>query len=242
MNLWKKLGTLIRAGASEPAEKLVDANAIRIMQQELRDTQNAMAGARAELARLMAERKRLLRSNEALEASLAHRNEQAREALQKQEEALARELAEQIAEDEASLAEQRAAAEAMAVQEKQLRQRLREAASTLKRYQRDMALVHANRNAQKVIGRLGSSTTGLSNHMGDLAESMASIRDQQSRFFDEDAARRELDEEDSGRALDSRLKAAGIGADEPGVEQVLARLRAELGEEGLGGSAGEQRA
>ena len=37
MTLWRKVGTLFRASAHEPLEQLVDANALRIMEQELRD-------------------------------------------------------------------------------------------------------------------------------------------------------------------------------------------------------------
>ena len=39
MTLWRKVGTLFRASAHEPLEQLVDANALRIMEQELRDTE-----------------------------------------------------------------------------------------------------------------------------------------------------------------------------------------------------------
>ncbi|MFE8069862.1 PspA/IM30 family protein [Marinobacteraceae bacterium S3BR75-40.1] len=236
MTIWKKLGTLIRASATEPAEKLVDANAVRILQQELRETEYAMSQAKGELASLMAERKQLLRSNEALKATLDTRNQQARQALQQNNEALARELAQRIAEEEATLQEQQTAADSLATQEKQLRLRLREAAQTLQRYRRDMTLIRANRNAERLIGKLGAHTSGLSNHLGDLAESVAALKQQQCRFFDRDEALRDLEAESSGQDLDDRLRAAGIKTAQPDTDGVLSRLRAQISEDGAAAS------
>ena len=73
MTLWRKVGTLFRASAHEPLEQLVDANALRIMEQELRDTEHAMLLAKRELAGLMATIKQLQRSNEQLRTDLAQR-------------------------------------------------------------------------------------------------------------------------------------------------------------------------
>ena len=89
MTLWRKVGTLFRASAHEPLEQLVDANALRIMEQELRDTENAMLLAKRELAGLMATIKQLQRSNQQLSDELQQREEQARQALERDESGLA---------------------------------------------------------------------------------------------------------------------------------------------------------
>jgi len=56
MSIWRKLDTLFRASAQEPVAKLVDANGIRIFEQELRDAEQAIARSKRELACLMAEK------------------------------------------------------------------------------------------------------------------------------------------------------------------------------------------
>ena len=43
MSIWKKVMTAIRGGVSEVGESIVDANAIRILEQEQRDAENAVA-------------------------------------------------------------------------------------------------------------------------------------------------------------------------------------------------------
>ena len=48
-SIWKKLVTAIRGGASEVGEAIVDSQAIRILDQELRDAQSAVQKARDSL-------------------------------------------------------------------------------------------------------------------------------------------------------------------------------------------------
>ncbi len=228
MMIWRKVGTLFRASACEPAEKLVDANALRIMAQEIRETEQAMVLAKRELATLMAEGKQLLRSNTDLEAAIAQREDQAQTALSKGEDALALELAERIAADENLLREQRQHAEQLATQESSLRQQLRDAARNLQHFKREMSLARANRNAEQVMRHLGRQTVGLNAHLGDLAESLERINHRQTRFRDMNEALTELDQDASGGDLEERLRRAGIQTGQADAEAVLARLRKEI--------------
>lgn len=225
MMIWRKVGTLFRASAHEPMEKLVDANALRIMAQELRDTEQSMVHAKRELASLMAEAKQLHRSNQQLETTIAQREGQAQQALDQGEDALALELAERIAEDENLLAEQRQHADHLAQQEKTLRKHLQHAGRTLQHYKRELSLARANRNAEQVLKQLGSHTVGLHTHMGDLAESMNRIKTQQTRFTDMQESLRELEKDEAGSDLDRKLQEAGIDTGRHDGKAVLARLR-----------------
>lgn len=225
MTIWRKVGTLFRAGAQEPLEHLVDANALRIMEQELRDTDQAMLRAKRELACLMATGKELQRSNQQLAEELAQREQQAAQALAKGEAGLAYELAEWIAAHENQLLQQRQQAEHLARQEASLRQQLRDAARSQQQYRREWQLARANRNAEQVVRNLGGHTQGLHAQLGDLASSLERIRQQQHRFGDIDNALRELQQEDDGSAMDNRLQRAGICSGKSNADQVLARLR-----------------
>jgi phage shock protein A len=57
MSIFTKLNTLLRAGARESAERITDANAIRIYRQEIVDAENLLERRRASLASLIATRK-----------------------------------------------------------------------------------------------------------------------------------------------------------------------------------------
>ena len=56
-SIWKKLVTAIRGGASEVGEAIVDSQAIRILDQELRDAQSAVQKARDSLIDIKAKHK-----------------------------------------------------------------------------------------------------------------------------------------------------------------------------------------
>lgn len=228
MTTWRKVFTLFRASAQEPAEKLVDANAIRIFAQELRDTELAMAQAKRELAGLMAESKQLARSIEERQNSAALRESQARQALEKGEDGLALEIAECIAEDENLLDEQRQQAASLAAQEKNLRDQLRQATQTLQHYRRELSLARANRNAEQVLRKLHGHTSGLQTHLGDLAESLDRIKTRQTRFMDVDSAMQELATDDQCALLDQKLRQAGIATGAIDGQRVLERLRAQV--------------
>jgi len=225
MSIWRKLDTLFRASAQEPVAKLVDANGIRIFEQELRDAEQAIARSKRELACLMAEKTRLARDNEHLKETIAKRERQATEALEKNEETLALELANLIAEDEPLLERQQQQHSKLQQQENRLRKQLRESGRALKHFHSELRLARANRHAEQVTRQLRGHARGLSSHMEDLNQSVTRIQAKQAEAEDIEAALTELDSEQDNDNLDARLKTAGIDNGVSSAEQVLARLR-----------------
>lgn len=228
MTIWRKVSTLFRASAHEPAERLVDANALRILAQELRETEQAMSQARHELAVLMAERKQLERHNTQRQERIVQRESQAEAALGRNEGSLALELAGCIAEDENLLREQQQQAEYLAGQERTLRQSLRDAARTLQHYKGEMQVARANQQATQVTRNLSRHTRGLKANLGDVAQSLERIRDQHSRLADINEAMQEIEQENSGSGLEQRLQRAGISTSGQTPQQVLERLRGKI--------------
>ena len=225
MSLWSKLHTLFRASTQEPLEHLVDANGIRIFEQEIRDAENAVIQAKYQLATVMAEKQQLLRHNQALEENIANKERQAGAALEKNAEDLARDLAGLIAEDESLLMEQCKQAEYLQQQETHLKRQLRNAALTIQKYQRELNLAKANRNAQKALGHLQGYSSGLNVSLQEMATSLERIQKRQSRTADMDDALRQINAEMSGEQLDDRLKQAGISTGKHDADAVLERLR-----------------
>lgn len=229
MNLWRKLNTLLRASAQEPAARLVDANSIRIFEQELRDAEQAIARAKRELAGLMAEKKRLERDNDALQQAITRREQQAMAALSQEENNLAGELADHIADDENLLQRQQQQLGLLRQRETDLRHQLRNSARALRHYHAELRLARANRHAEQVSGELKGHTRNLTSHLEDMEQSMRRIHEQQALFMDRDAALDELNQEGSGQGLDERLREAGIDTGEHRGQQVLERLKLRMG-------------
>lgn len=76
MSIFTKLNTLMRAGARESAERITDANAIRIYRQEIVDAENLLERRRASLASLIATRKDMEREITCTRQRICTREEQ----------------------------------------------------------------------------------------------------------------------------------------------------------------------
>lgn len=225
MSLWTKLNTLFRASAEEPLHHLVDANSIRIFEQEIRDGQKAIQQAKLQLATVMAEKKQLQRHNQALQENISNKERQACAALDQEAQTLARDVAELIAEDEHLLQQQTQQVAQLEKQEAHLKRQLRTAATSMQKYQRELTLAKANRSAQQAVGNLNGHSRGLSACMQEMASSLDKIKGQQTRAAEMDDALREIDAELNGEQLDARLKQAGIASGEHDADKVLERLR-----------------
>ena len=105
MSILKKLVTAIRGGAREVGESIVDANALRILEQEIADQQAAIAKAKDSLTGVMADESKTARQVNALKDRVGEHEGYARQALEKGNEELALEVAEKIAEFENEIAE-----------------------------------------------------------------------------------------------------------------------------------------
>ena len=59
MSVWGKLFTAVRGGINESAQAAADSQAMRVIDQEIRDAENALRKARSDLAGIMASAKRV---------------------------------------------------------------------------------------------------------------------------------------------------------------------------------------
>ena len=91
-----KIMTALRGKANETGQSVVDSQALRILDQEIRDSENHLSRSKTELTRLMGQRQ--LNSNKAdtLESKIAELEKSAEAALDKGEEQLAVEVAERM--------------------------------------------------------------------------------------------------------------------------------------------------
>ncbi|MCG8669270.1 MAG: PspA/IM30 family protein [Pseudomonadales bacterium] len=225
MSLWRKLNTLFRATSQEPLHQLVDANSIRIFEQELREAEQAVVASKRELACVIAEKNRMQRHAEQLQESIELREQQATRALDKQQETLALELAEVIAGDESLLHEQHKQVETLKKQEADLRKQLKQVVQGITRYRGELRMAQANQNAEQALRHLSGRSNGLHSHMADMSESLNRIKHRQERFSDFDAALSSVEADLDGRDLNGKLKQAGIETGQEDAKAVLERLR-----------------
>ena len=96
MSIFKKIMTAIRGGASEVGEAIVDSNATRIFEQEIRDSENHLTKAKRDLTGVMAQQMAASREVDRLKREVIEHEGYAMQAMEKGDETLALAVAEKI--------------------------------------------------------------------------------------------------------------------------------------------------
>ncbi|MAG68137.1 MULTISPECIES: PspA/IM30 family protein [Pseudomonadaceae] len=226
MNVWSKLLTAMRGGAQEAGEALVDSQALRILDQEIRDADAELHRSREALANIMAKQKLAADKLSKVSARIAEYEQYALKALESGNETLAREVAEKIAglENEAKLESEQA--EAYATSVANLRQAVQQAEGNIKRLKQQVDVVKATESVQKAQLAVSQRYGGSQAKMHTALESLERIKQKQAERGARMEAAAELAVEGSpDQALEEKLRAAGITPASGSADSVLERLK-----------------
>lgn len=224
MSIFNKIFTALRGGASEIGESIIDANGIRIFEQEIRDAEKNIHEAKISLTKLMAEQSGAKRKVATLEATISEHELYAGQALEKNNEALAMEIAEKIAEFESELAIEQGAVDTHEKTVMNLRNVVKQQEGVIKSHKRELAMVKTTESVQKATAAASSSLINGSSGLSGAKSSIDRIKAKQQKRADQMDAAKTL--ENSGNELQDKLKAAGIGASSGSANSVLERLKA----------------
>ena len=221
-----KFMTALRGKANETGQSVVDSQALRILDQEIRDSENHLSRSKTELTRLMGQRQ--LNSNKAdtLESKIAELEKSAEAALDKGEEQLAVEVAERMVALQDDLEAERAIVSEYDASIEKLRGAIRGTDNQLRQLKQQVSVVKATESAQKAQSAVAARHSGQNSAMSSAMESLERIKERQQLNSAQMSAADEMAAEESGSSLEARLKAAGIGGQERKAEDVLARLKA----------------
>ncbi|CAN7617539.1 PspA/IM30 family protein [Phenylobacterium sp. LjRoot219] len=226
MSIWNKFSALFRGAAHEGAQNVVDANALRILDQEIRDADTAQGRARDELAKLAA-RRRMLETETAQLTDQARKYEaSARAALAKGDNDLAREVAQRIADLERDSGQKGGQVTELRASEDKLRQVIAQTDTKIEALRREIEVVKVNESVQRaqsaVIARSGATGSSL----GSAADSLKRIKERQTVREEQFRVHSEAEDRRTGADLDAKLQAAGILPGHVGADDILARLQA----------------
>ncbi|MFF7707907.1 PspA/IM30 family protein [Pseudomonas sp. NPDC007930] len=226
MSIWKKVVTAIRGGASEVGEAIVDANAIRILEQEQRDAEAAVLKARNGLVEIKAKHKLSQQRLAGYDADIANWEGKALAALGKGEEALAGECANKVAEIEGQRDQEKVLAEQFGKQVDALHAQVTKADAQIKGLKQQVEMAKARETVQQARVATAAATGGASGKLETAVDSLARIKQRQDERDAKLEAAEELANAANGGDLEKRLREAGIGASQAGGADVLARLKA----------------
>lgn len=226
MSILNKIFTALRGGAREVGESIVDANGIRIFEQEIADAQKALASAKHSLTEVMAKEMQTKRQISALDDSISEHEAFAGQALEKGDEALAMEIAEKIAQFEDEKAEHDEVLATYSSSVAVLKGQVKEAEKTIKENQRQLSMVKTTDSVQKATMAVNTTLATNNSSMSSAKASLERIKQRQADRNDQLAAAKTLDNETQGSDLKARMAEAGIGETKSKSSDILARLKA----------------
>lgn len=225
MNMWSKLITAVRGGVNDMGDTIIDTQAIRILDQEIRDADEELKKSRESLAEIMAKQKVAEESLKRYDVKIAEYDGYGIKALQTGDEALALEVAAQIANIEEQRGVEQQQVDEYADSVAKLRKTIAQAESNIKRLKQQVDIVKATESVQKaqitVARRYGGSKAKLQTAL----DSMERVRRRQTETAARLDANEELVNELDNDPLKEKLKKAGIISGNSGAEAVLARLK-----------------
>lgn len=227
MSVLRDLFTALRGGASEVGEAVIDANAVRILEQEIRDAETAIGKAKQSLTRMKGTEIRLKREIGVLDADISDYEQKAMAALNNGEEALATEVAERIAELESDRNDKGSEQASLDTEINKIHAMIKARERTIQKNKRELDKVRTVRELQRATESVSSNfaATGSSEHR--VAKALERVKAKQQNWQDRMQAGEWMEEKEGGDDLDAKLREKGIGdGGSPGASDVLARLKA----------------
>lgn len=225
MSIWKKLFTAIKGGATEAAEALADNQALRILDQEIRDAKEELRRSDTALVGIIAKRKLAAQKVTSFESGIVEYEGHARAAMEKGQQELALECANRVSTLRAEQTAENTYMQQFAQSEKTLKTNIAQAKDKLRQLEQQVDVVKANESVQKAQAAVSSTNLGASAKMHTAVESLERIKNRQQERQAQFEAASELDQEQSGSSLDKKLTEAGItGHQGASAEDELARI------------------
>lgn len=226
MSIWAKVATAVRGGVNEAGEAIVDNQALRILDQEIRDADNGLSKSKDALTSIIAKRKLADKKVDSIKSSLSEYEGYAMQALEKEDEGLASEIAEKIAGLETELVGEEGLAKSFADSDTQLRRAVSQTEANLKRLKQQVDTVKATEKVQRAQSAVAARHAGAGSNMRSAVDSLERLKTKQAERAARFEAASELAESSEEASLDKKLKDAGITGGGASGSDVLARLKA----------------
>lgn len=226
----RMFSTLVRGAIAEAEEAAFDQHATRLLAQQLRDAATALELAKKELACAVAHRASEARAVASLDDRIEALEKGAVDALGGGRQDLAEEAATVIAAVEDERKERQAAVDRFDADINRLRRLTDEGQRRLRDLGRGLELARAREALSRAGANGRQALVSGTGALREAEETLARIRNNQTRQDDAEAALEEFERTARATSLDERMAAAGFG---PAVKSrpadVMARIRSKAG-------------
>ena len=223
MSVWKKLVTAVKGGATEAAQSVVDSQAIRILEQEIREAKEELRKSDHARTQILAKCKIAQQKVDSLQSSINQYEEHARKAVDTDRQ-LALDCAQKVSDLRAEMASEQTYLDQFKQSEKQLAGNISQAKANLRRLEQQVDMVKATESVQKAQVAVSSRHMGANSKMKTATESLQRIQEKQNLRNAELQAAEELASEESTDDLEKRLAEAGIKGGQTSADDELSRI------------------
>jgi phage shock protein A len=226
MSILKKIMTAVRGGAREMGELVVDANAVRIFEQEIREAQTHLRKAKYDLTDVMAKAMQASRQIQSLHHEIDEHEGFVVRAIEQSDEALALSISEKISGLETDLEEQREVQVTFSGQVEHLRSLVSKTERQIRKFERQLSMLKTTESVQKASAAIADNFAASSSKMHSARDSLARIKQRQQEKFDQMSAAEVVQAETMDESLTEKLRSAGMIQDKTSAKQVLAGIKA----------------
>lgn len=225
MSILSKILTLFRGAATEAGQSIVDQNAVRILDQEIRDAQNESVRAKDELARMMAQQKL---SADKLQAKLDKKGEyegHIQKLLGQGNQDLAREVATKVAQLESEIAGDQKDGGSILTAIDKMRDALKAADRRIAGLQQQVDQVKVNESVLRSQSAIAARHSGQNAKLRTALDSLDRIKTRQAEQSAQIEAADQLAASEGDGDLEARLAKAGMLPGSVSADDVLARFQ-----------------
>lgn len=224
MDVLSKIVTALKGGLNEAGEAIVDSQALRILEQEIREAVEELNQTKDSLASMIARQKLAEEKAANITDSVSENEGYAKRAIEQSDESLTLALATKIAELETNLERENEAARHYRKSADQLRAVIDKSERDVQYMQTQLDTVKATENVQKAEAAVSKRHSGTNSKLRTAMESLERIKEKQAQAGARIDAANELAFESSEPTLEQRLIDAGI-KESHNVDDVLKRLK-----------------
>lgn len=225
MNIWAKMMTALRGGVNEAGEAIVDSQALRILDQEVREASEELKQSKNSLAEIMARQKLAEEKCSQLQTQIDEHEAYALKALEKGDEPLAHEVAEKIADLENQLSQEKESSSGYAASVTKLKVAIQQTERNIKRLKQQVDTVKATENVQRAQAAVAERHSGSNSKLRTAMDSLERIKEKQALKEAQMSAASELAEDNSDVSLQTKLEEAGISPSGKNADDILERIK-----------------
>ncbi len=224
MKFLRDIVTALRGGVNEVGDAIVDSQALRILEQEIRDAEEAIHKAKSSLSQLKAKEIGLSKKINEINTDVADYTSKAKAALAQDNRELATKVAERIADLRTSLKDYQEQQSQLSVQVEKIYDVIKKREKQIERNRIELQKAKTYEDLQKTQKVVAAAMPTNDSSAKRVQRALDRVKQKQADTENRMSADQWLADLESGSDLDAELAKAGIGKSRSSADDILAEL------------------